>query len=158
MIVDGNKARVVRLVRTYTRSGTRVVHSIHSILQGMTVWESGRESGLLDAIIAGQKTIEGRLNKGKFARYQPGDVVTLRRDYRDTDGTLRDGQPDAARVEIIAIRRYKSFLAMVTAEGYKKVIPLATNAAEAADEYNRYYSVEDQRHYGVLAIEVRPIT
>ena len=28
----------------------------------MTTWESGRESSLLDDIIAGRKTIEGRLN------------------------------------------------------------------------------------------------
>ena len=59
----------------------------------MKTWESGRESGLLDEIIAGRKTIEGRLNRGKFAEYQPGDQVWLRRDYRDKQGVLRDGEP-----------------------------------------------------------------
>ena len=122
-----------------------------------TTWTSGRESKLLDDIIAGRKTIEGRLNKGKFAQYQVGDYVSLRRDYRDENGVLHDGEPCAALVEIVAIRSYETFIDMVNAEGYAKVIPHATSAQEAADEYNKYYSAEDQAKYGVLAIEVRPL-
>jgi len=118
-------------------------------------WESGRESELLDSIIGGTKTIEGRLNKGKFAEYKVGDTVSLRRDMRSVNGELQDGEPNAATVELVAIRKYPDFLSMVTAEGYKKVIPNAKNAEEAADEYNKYYSQEDQRTYGVLAIEIR---
>ena len=87
----------------------------------MTEWQSGRESGLLDDIIAGRKTIEGRLNKNKFSHYQVGDTVSLRRDIRGQDGILHDGQPDAARVEITAIRQYSNFLDMVTQEGYVSV-------------------------------------
>lgn len=123
----------------------------------MSRWQSGRESRLLDAIIDGRKTIEGRLNKGKFTDYKVGDSISLRRDIRGEDGILRDGQPDAARVEVVAIRRYPSFIAMVNAEGYEKVIPGAQDAQEAADEYNKYYSVEDQSRFGVLAIEIRLI-
>ncbi len=123
----------------------------------MTVWESGRESALLDEIIAGRKTIEGRLNRGKFADYKPGDVVKLRRDIRLPDGTLQDGEPDAASVEVVAVRRYTNFLDMVTAEGFQKVIPSAGSAQEAADEYNKYYSAEDQARYGVLAVEIKAL-
>jgi ASC-1-like (ASCH) protein len=43
---------------------------------------------------------------------------------------------------------------MVTREGFKNVIPSAVNAQAAADEYNKFYSAEDQKHYGVLAIEI----
>lgn len=123
----------------------------------MTVWESGRESGLLDDIIAGRKTIEGRLNKGKFAEYKIGDTVSLRRDVRDKNGILQDGQFGAATVEIIAIHHYVNFIEMVSAEGFQKVIPSAPTAQAAADEYNEYYSVEDQAQYGVLGIEIRYI-
>lgn len=118
-------------------------------------WQSGRESALLDDIVAGRKTIEGRLNKGKFAQYRVGDTVSLRRDYRDEHGVLRDGEPDAVRVIITAIRHYTTFFDMVTTEGFTRVIPSAKNAEEAADIYNRYYTVADQAKYGVLAIEVR---
>lgn len=120
----------------------------------MSAWESGRESGLLDDIIAGRKTIEGRLNKGKFAQYRPGDIVKLRRDVRDEHGVLHDGEPDAVRVTVVAVREYPDFLTMVTSEGYEKVIPSARSASEAADEYNKYYSAADQAKYGVLAIEI----
>lgn len=123
----------------------------------MSVWQSGRESRLLDAILDGRKTIEGRLNKGKFSQYKVGDTVSLRRDIRGEDGVLRDGAADAARVKIVAIRQYNDFLTMVSTEGYDKVIPYAQNAQEAAGEYNKYYSVDDQARFGVLAIEVRPI-
>ena len=123
----------------------------------MVYWTSGRESVLLDDIIAGRKTIEGRLNKGKFAEYKVGDTISLRRDIRDANGVLHDGQPDAARVEVLATRQYKDFISMVTEEGYKRIIPSAVDAESAADEYNKYYSTEDQRTYGVLAIEIKPI-
>ena len=122
--------------------------------KGMTIWHSGRESSLLDAIIDGRKTIEGRLNKGKFAEYRVGDEIRLRRDVRDMNGVLHDGEPDQARVRIVAIRQYDSFLSMVSEEGYGRVIPAAVNAQGAAAEYNKFYSAEDQAHYGVLAIQV----
>ena len=123
----------------------------------MATWESGRETELLDDIIAGRKTIEGRLKKGKFAEYREGDHVSLRRDFRDKHGVLQDGPAGAATVRITAIRNYGSFLAMVEAEGFARVIPSAGSAKEAADEYNRYYSIEDQAKYGVLAIEIVPV-
>ena len=121
----------------------------------MTVWESGRESALLDEIIAGRKTIEGRLNRGKFAEYKPGDMVWLRRDHRDDQGVLHEGDPRQVLVEVLAIRRYRNSLEMVTAEGYERVMPSARSAEEAAAGYNLYYSDEDQATYGVLAIEFR---
>lgn len=55
----------------------------------MAIWESGRESKLLDDIIAGRKTVEGRLKRGKFAEYRADDVIALRRDIRGEDGVLR---------------------------------------------------------------------
>ena len=122
---------------------------------GASVWRAGRESALLDDIIAGHKTIEGRLNRGKFAEYRVSDIVSLRRDYRDEAGVLRDGAPDVVRVEIVAIRHYKTFLDMVRTEGYQKVIPSAGSAEEAAAEYDKYYTTADQAAHGVLAIEVR---
>lgn len=124
----------------------------------MKFWESGRESNLLDDIIAGRKTIEGRLNRGKFAEYSVGDIVSLRRDYRDTKGVLLDGEPHAAQVKIVAIRHYETFIDMVESENYKSVIPSANSAKEAATIYDDYYSIGDQNKYGVLAIEIEYIT
>ncbi|PKL31891.1 hypothetical protein CVV43_00365 [Candidatus Saccharibacteria bacterium HGW-Saccharibacteria-1] len=121
----------------------------------MNTWESGRESNLLDDIIAGRKTIEGRLNRDKFAKYEIGDEIWLRRDYRDEDGILHDGEPRVALVKIIDIRKYKSFLEMTTSEDFKTIVPSAESAEQAADEYNKYYSDNDQIKFGVLAIEIK---
>jgi ASC-1-like (ASCH) protein len=110
---------------------------------------------LLDEIIAGRKTIEGRLNRGKFAEYRPGDQVWLRRDYRTEDGTLRDGKPRQVLVEILAVRQYRTSVEMAMKEGFTKLIPNADTPEEAAAEYNKYYSAEDQAKYGVLAIEFK---
>lgn len=112
---------------------------------------------MLDAIIDGRKTIEGRLNRGKFAQYQPGDIVELRRDIRGTDGILHDGDVAEIRVRVVAVRPYASFLEMIKAEGYQRVIPDATSPEDAANEYDKYYSAEDQQKYGVLAIQVEVI-
>lgn len=106
-------------------------------------------------MIAGRKTIEGRLNRGKFADYAVGDIVMLRRDVRDKNGVLHDGEPGAATVKIVAINKYPDFLTMTQTEDYKKVIPYASSAQIAANEYNKFYSMEDQKRYGVLAIKVR---
>ena len=122
-----------------------------------TRWESGRESGLLDHIIAGRKTIEGRLNKSKFAQYKVADTISLRRDVRDAAGMLHDGEPGSAIVKVLAIRKYSTFLELVTNEGYRAVIPDAKDAQSAADIYNRYYSAADQARYGVLAIEITAV-
>lgn len=120
----------------------------------MTIWESGRETELLDDIIAGRKTIEGRLNRDKFAKYVVGDTVLLRRDFRDENGDMQSGYPRAAKVVVTGIRHYKTFIDMVTTEGFKKVIPSAVTAQSAANEYNKYYSATDQAKFGVLAIEI----
>ena len=120
----------------------------------MNIWESGRESTLLDDIIAGRKTVEGRLNRGKFAQYQVDDVIKLRRDVRTKDGVLQDGEPDKARVKIVAIRHYPDFLSLCQNEGYERVIPHAVSAEEAAEEHNKYYRPEEQAEYGVLAVEI----
>jgi ASC-1-like (ASCH) protein len=119
------------------------------------VYISGRESSLLDDIIAGRKTVEGRLNKGKFKKYKPGDIILLRRDFRDKNGKLKDGTNIEAKVIVVSVKKYQSFYEMILKEGYKKVIPCAKNAKEASDEYNKYYSSEDQSKYGVLAIRIQ---
>ena len=102
----------------------------------MKTWESGRESSLLDDIIAGRKTIEGRLNRGKFAEYKIDDQIWLRRDHRDENGILHDGEPHVTLVKITDIIHYKSFLDMANTEDFKTITPSAQSAQETANEYN----------------------
>lgn len=120
----------------------------------MHVWISGRESQHIDDIIAGKKTVEGRLARGKFAHYAPGDIVELRRDFRDESGNLQEGEPNQARVRIVAIHRYVSFSEMLEREGIANVLPRAKSMKEAIVEYQKYYSNNEQAEYGVLGIVI----
>lgn len=119
------------------------------------IWEFGLVTEPFDAVVAGKKTIEGRLNKGKFAQFKVGDIVTIRKDYRDEHGVIQDGKPNAARVKIMAIRTYANFADMVESEGVGPVASTTTSAEETVSEYNVIYAQKDQATYGVLAIEVR---
>ncbi len=123
----------------------------------MTTWEFGLESQWFDMVLDGQKSIEARLNTGKFAQFQAGDVIKIRRDYRDERGVLQDGTPDQARVGVVAVRRYASSLELMQAEGFEQVIPTAKSAEEAAAEYDKYYAPAEQAKFGVLALEIRVI-
>ena len=71
---------------------------------------------MLDAIITGRKTIEGRLARGNFVQYASGDIIWLRRDYRGTDGVLRDGESRQVAVKVVDIRKYNTFLSMMAHE------------------------------------------
>ena len=124
----------------------------------MAVWEFGLETIPFEAVVAGRKTIEGRLNMGKFAQFATGDIVKIRKDYRDKQGVIHDGQPDAARVKIVAIRNYANFADLVNIEGVQRVSSVSATPQETVDGYAKYYSLEDQAKYGVLAIEVAVIS
>lgn len=121
----------------------------------MNTWEFGLETAPFEAVVAGKKTIEGRLNKDKFAEFAAGDIIKVRADYRDAQGSRHDGEPDAARLKIVAIRKYPDFAAMVKAEGHERVSALPVSEQATIDSYAEYYPAEDQTKYGVLAIEVK---
>lgn len=120
----------------------------------MNTWEFGLQTEPFAAVIRGKKTIEGRLNKGKFAEFAPGDVVEIRRDYRDSAGIAHDGESNAARVKIVAIRHYPDFSTMVRTEGFERIASYESSLTETIANYEIYYSPDDQRKYGVLAIEI----
>lgn len=117
----------------------------------MQTFESGREASLLVDIKAGLKTIECRLNRGKFADYQVGDQVFLREDTYE-NGQIVASRPRQVLVEVSQIEQFPSFEQMLVSVGYEKVVPRATNLLTAVDECYKYYSPEDERQYGVLAI------
>lgn len=119
----------------------------------MATHESGREASLLESIINGDKTIECRLDRGKFADYQPGDHVWLRRDvYRD--GKLLSSEPRQALVEVMNVERFPTFRTMLESVGYRKVVPSATSLDTAEAACYGFYSKADEIRYGVLAIHI----
>lgn len=92
-------------------------------------------------VINGLKTVEGRLNKGKFAEIEIGDVLIMR--------------PEGKKFRVIGKRIYKTFKEMIESEGIKNVLPDKDNMADAIKAYRKFYRESAEKKFGVLAIRIK---
>jgi len=90
-------------------------------------------------ILNGSKTIEGRLNKGKFLDIKIGDTLKINNN---------------AEFIVVAKNIYSSFKDMITVEGLKNVTPDVDNIDEAVAVYYKFYAKEDEQKYGVVGIKI----
>jgi len=89
----------------------------------------------------GKKTIEGRLNKGKFSELKKNDLLSI-----------NDGE---CLVKIKKIIHYKSFEEMLIFEGLRHVLPNVENLAAGVKIYHKFYTYDDENKYGVIAIKLK---
>lgn len=95
----------------------------------------------LTYVLKGQKTVEGRLNKGKFASINAGDFIEI--------------EPNKEIFEVIYKNKYGSFKEMIEKEGLKKVIPDMDDINKAVDVYYKFYTKEQEKEFGVVAVGVK---
>lgn len=107
----------------------------------MKVVDFGVQEPYKSFILEGKKTVEGRLNKGKFGSLEVGDFLEM--------------DSPKARFEVVGKNIYKSFMEMVGAEGVENVIPDKDNVEDAANVYYRFYTKDQEREFGVAAIKIR---
>lgn len=93
----------------------------------------------LSYILNGKKTVEGRLNKGKFCDIQAGDVLNIN---------------NQAKFIVVSKNLYRSFKEMITNEGLKNVVPDAKNIDEAVNIYYKFYTKEDEDKFGVVGFKI----
>ncbi len=93
-------------------------------------------------ILNGTKTVEGRLNKGKFVAAQVGDHVLIN---------------ETVELVITGKKQYATFKEMLEHEGVAKVIPDAKSVDEAVRVYYAFYTPEEEREFGVVGIELKKI-
>jgi ASC-1-like (ASCH) protein len=91
----------------------------------------------------GKKKIEGRLNKGKFALLKKGEIIKF------TNGNL------FITVKIIKIRKYSSFEEYLSQEGLRNTLPGIKTIKEGVNEYYKFYNMDDEKKYGILAIYIK---
>lgn len=89
----------------------------------------------------GKKTVEGRLNKNQFKMLKVNDLITF-----ENNGTT-------LLATISQITLYSSFEAYLTQEGLKRTLPGTLSIQDGINIYRAFYSEEQEREYGVLAIE-----
>lgn len=97
----------------------------------------------LSFILNGQKTIEGRLNKGKFKDLKIDDILLI-------------GEAEK-EFKIKKINSYNSFKEMLNNEGLNNVVPDKETIEEAEKVYFQFYTKEEEKEFGVLAIEIEKI-
>ena len=92
----------------------------------------------------GIKTCEGRLNKGDFENMKENDTVLL---FNDDFGFKRN-----IKIKIIKKNHYKTFENYLKKETLKSCLPGTKTIKEGVDVYRKYYSQQDEKNYGIVAI------
>lgn len=92
----------------------------------------------------GQKTIEGRIRRGKYAAIRPGDEIVV----------YNNEETDSVEVIVKKVTTYLSFEEMLTKEPLSKLLPDAKTVDEGIGVYRKFYTAEEEKEFGVVAIEV----
>lgn len=98
-----------------------------------------------DHIKTGDKTIEGRLNKGKFKTFKKDEIIYFKNDQ------------NKIKIKIINIIEYKDFKTYLEQEGLKRTLPGIDSIRNGVKVYRNFYTKEMEDEFGVLAIEIKLI-
>ena len=93
----------------------------------------------------GTKTVEGRLDKGKFQHVNIGDIVI----WMNKNNTVK--------TQIIYKNKYDSFYNYLNSEGLKNCLPNISNIEDGVGVYRQYYDENSEKTYGVLALGLKLI-
>lgn len=91
----------------------------------------------LNHIQMGLKCIEGRLGKPKYRSLVPDQLLCFN---------------DVCSVHLTAVHAYTSFRALLEAESLETVLPGVKTVSEGVDVYYRFYTAEEERQWGVVAL------
>ena len=95
-------------------------------------------------IKSGEKTIEGRLNKGDFSNMKTGDIITF------TNNEFKENR--SFNVKIIKISKYETFQLYLENEGIKNCLPGIDTIEKGVNIYHEFYTKSDEIQYKVIAI------
>src|SRR5690242_7373899 len=96
----------------------------------MQIYQVGRESSLLAEVKAGRKTVEIRLNRGKFQDFNVGDILEIREDFYE-NGKIVNSLENQVKAEIISIEKHSTFKETLESVGFKNAVPNVQNIDEA---------------------------
>ena len=95
-----------------------------------------------DTIVSGHKTIESRLYDEKRQKIQLGDEIVF---------TNRDNPSQTTAVKVVGLLRYATFHDLFLHNDPRKFGGESVEWLE--NQISEFYSIEDQRLYGVVGIE-----
>ena len=97
-----------------------------------------------NAIISGNKTIESRLYDTKRQKIQIGDRIIF---------TNRDNSEQTVTAEVVGLLRYATFRNLFSHNNPRKFG--GDNVEWLENQISEFYSIEDQKIYGVISIEFK---
>ena len=97
-----------------------------------------------DAIVSGNKTIESRLYDAKRQKIQIGDRIIF---------TNRDNSKQTVTAEVVGLLRYATFRDLFSHNNPRKFG--GDNVEWLENQISEFYSIEDQKIYGVIGIEFK---
>ena len=102
-----------------------------------------------DAIKAGIKTVEGRLNSPKFKDLKPGMNIVFKSTDSDEDLTCK----------VESLNVYPNFEIMLQKEGLEKMLPGIKTIEEGNTIYESFPGYKDKvKEIGALAIRLKILT
>ena len=98
----------------------------------------------------GLKTVEGRKNKGKFKEMKVGDIIEWKNE---------DFKPRSFLTQITGKAEYPNFKKYLETEELSKCLPNMEKYGieHGLSVYYKYYTKEDEREFGVVAIRLKVI-
>jgi ASC-1-like (ASCH) protein len=96
-------------------------------------------------ISLGLKKVEGRLNKGKFKELEEGDIIEW---YND------DFNHRSCLTKISKINTYATFKEYLHKEGLQNCLTGISNMDTGLSVYYKYYTKEDEKKFGIVAIQL----
>lgn len=92
----------------------------------------------------GQKTIEGRVRKGWYCNVKLGDEIEV----------YNENETDSILTKVIRVTQYPSIRDMLTKESINKLLPDVDTIDRGIKVYRKFYKLEQERQFGMVAIEV----
>lgn len=111
----------------------------------MKTYHNHRQEPYFTFLKNGQKTIEGRLQKGWYQHVQVGDHIHV----------YNDDETDTVLTEVVGVRPYRNFEELLRKEPMNKVLPDVSDTESGIEVYKKFYSDAQVIECGVVAIEVR---
>ncbi len=109
----------------------------------------------LGHILKGRKTIEGRLNKGKFADLRVGSIVIFSGPLSSRTSATRTPANSSSNRKVAVITRidkYSTFQEYLSQSGLDRTLPGVATIDDGVAIYRQFYTPDMEKQYGILAI------
>lgn len=128
-------------MNTYLYDGLIIARKANNF---MTTHQLKLATEPFNAIISGNKTIESRLYDTKRQKIQIGDRIIF---------TNRDNSEQTVTAEVVGLLRYATFRDLFSHNNPRKFG--GDNVEWLENQISEFYSIEDQKIYGVIGIEFK---